>query len=158
MTGNAYRVTKFFGFSFSGRADAVDAIRDFHSAVGCLFSKGLGRFLSTGAQILRYGRQRSLIQLMDTIRHDGDAIIALLLSWQLIMDGRYQFIDRIGDALAVIGQSLPSGWIFGVEGQRLGCRNHRAGTVNDGFAWNKNIQRDKYQEKLGKAFKNYFTG
>jgi hypothetical protein len=57
----------------------------------------------------------------------------------------------------VIGQSLPSGWIFGVEGQRLGCRNHRARTVNDRFAWNKKIQTDsKYLEKLGKAFTNLF--
>jgi hypothetical protein len=30
-----------------------------------------------------------------------------------------------------------SGWIFGVEGQRFGCQNHRAQIINDGFTRNK---------------------
>ena len=50
-------MAEFLGFSFSGGADAVDAVGDLHGAVGGLLGEGLGGFLAFLRQVLRNERQ-----------------------------------------------------------------------------------------------------
>ena len=80
----------------------------------------LQRRRSMWLELLRHGRQDSLVQLSDSRVERVNSIVTLLLSGALVPDGHEQAADGVSHCLGVGGKQLPHWRVIRVHNKRLG--------------------------------------